>query len=253
MNALQKMPESEVPAVSTENPLMALITRAASDPSFDVEKMKALLSMKQELDAKEAERQFSEAMNDVQKKIRPVVADANNPQTKSKYATYEHLDYFLRPIYTQHGFSLSFGTGDIDRPEMVRVTAKLRHSSGHSEPYHVDMPADGKGAKGGDVMTKTHATGSAMSYGKRYLLIAMFNIPVRGEDDDGNRAGNPPITADQKAKLIDRIKELGVDTTAFLKHLRVMALDDLPTSQFASAMKALDIKETQMKKAQPNE
>jgi hypothetical protein len=31
------------------------------------------------------------------------------------------------------------------------------------------MPGDGKGAKGGDVMTKTHATGAALSYGQRYL------------------------------------------------------------------------------------
>lgn len=50
------------------------------------------------------------------------------------------------------------------------------------------MPADGKGAKGGDVMTKTHAAGSAMSYGQRYLLKMIFNLAV-GDDDDGQKAG----------------------------------------------------------------
>jgi hypothetical protein len=48
------------------------------------------------------------------------------------------------------------------------------------------MPSDGKGAKGGDVMTKTHATGAAMSYGARYLLKFIFNIAVGEEDSDGN-------------------------------------------------------------------
>ncbi len=48
------------------------------------------------------------------------------------------------------------------------------------------MPADGKGAKGGDVMTKTHAVGAAKSYGKRYLLKDIFNIAIGEEDTDGN-------------------------------------------------------------------
>src|SRR5690606_15862485 len=52
------------------------------------------------------------------------------------------------------------------------------------------MPADGKGAKGGDVMTKTHAAGSAMSYGQRYLLKLIFNVAIGENDDDGNSAGS---------------------------------------------------------------
>jgi hypothetical protein len=49
------------------------------------------------------------------------------------------------------------------------------------------MPSDGKGAKGGDVMTKTHATGAAESYGMRYLLKMIFNIAIGEEDNDGNK------------------------------------------------------------------
>jgi hypothetical protein len=47
------------------------------------------------------------------------------------------------------------------------------------------MPTDGKGARGNDVMTKTHATGAAMTYGQRYLFRLIFNLAV-GEDSDGN-------------------------------------------------------------------
>lgn len=232
--------------VQDDNPLMALIARAASDPTFDVAKMQALLDMKQQIDAKDAEREFNAAMNEVQREIRPVIADANNPQTKSKYATYEHLDHFLRPIYTKHGFSISFGTGEIDRVEVVRVTAKLRHSSGHSEPYHIDMPADGKGAKGGDVMTKTHATGSAMSYGKRYLLIAMFNIPIRGDDDDGNRAGQTGfITIQQKDEIVQLLKDTDSDVEAFLKFMEVEFVDEIPAIKYRKAMNALQAKKKQ--------
>jgi hypothetical protein len=50
------------------------------------------------------------------------------------------------------------------------------------------MPVDGKGARGGDVMTKTHAMGSGVSYGMRYLLRMIFNLAI-DYDDDGNAAG----------------------------------------------------------------
>jgi hypothetical protein len=59
------------------------------------------------------------------------------------------------------------------------------------------MPADGKGARGNDVMTKTHAAGSAMSYGMRYLLKLIFNVAVGVDlDDDGNGASNPEMEID---------------------------------------------------------
>jgi hypothetical protein len=111
-----------------------------------------------------------------------------NHQTKSKYASYADLDRAVRPIYSDHGFSLSFDSGDNAPADCVRVVCKVAHRGGHREIHHLDMPADGKGAKGGDVMTKTHATGAAITYGKRYLLGMIFNLAV-GEDDDGNSAG----------------------------------------------------------------
>jgi hypothetical protein len=57
------------------------------------------------------------------------------------------------------------------------------------------MPADGKGAKGGDVMTKTHATGAAMSYGMRYLLKMIFNVAIGEDDKDGNAPEQRTATA----------------------------------------------------------
>jgi hypothetical protein len=65
------------------------------------------------------------------------------------------------------------------------------------------MPADGKGAKGGDVMTKTHATGAAMSYGARYLLKYIFNVAVGEDDNDGN--GSTPLSEDIVVSAVDGI------------------------------------------------
>lgn len=176
----------DVAPVSEAHALITAIERAARDPNVDIDKMQRLFSMRKEIAQEIAEREFNAAMNACQAEMRPIAADAENPQTRSKYATYAKLDKVLRPIYTKHGFSISYDEADSPKPEHVRCLAYVSHSGGYTRTYRRDMPADGKGAKGGDVMTKTHAVGSAHSYGDRYLLKGIFNIAIGEDDTDGN-------------------------------------------------------------------
>jgi hypothetical protein len=186
MNAVvAEMGEPERPEDRT---LLAMISRAAHDPETDVEKLERLMMMYERIEAKRAETAFNDAMMMALSKVGRIAADAVNSQTRSNYATYAKLDRVLRPIYTECGFSLSFDTGPDAPPDHVRVICYVSHKAGHSRTYHADLPADGKGAKGGDVMTKTHAFGSGVSYGMRYLLKMIFNVAVGEEDDDGNAA-----------------------------------------------------------------
>ena len=67
----------------------------------------------------------------------------------------------------------------------------------------------GKGAKGGDVMTKTHAFGSGTSYGMRYLLKMIFNVAIGEEDDDGNSASGDDF---RNAILDDLISKVAAAT-----------------------------------------
>src|SRR5690606_32576023 len=113
------------------------------------------------------------------------------------------------------------------------------HRDGHSRAYHIDMPADGKGAKGGDVMTKTHATGAAASYGMRYLLKMIFNVAVGEEDRDGNEP-QETITTEQAAEIKADLKSTNSDTKAFLKAMGGYAsVDELPASVYNRAKTAL--------------
>lgn len=175
-----------VPAESAS--VVQMFERLARDPEASVEKIERLMALWERNEERRAKQSFNRAMSAAQKKMKAVVPDAYNPQTKSKYASYEALDEAIRPVYTEHGFGLSFDTADTEKPETVRVLCYASHADGFERVYHIDMPADGKGAKGADVMTKTHATGSACSYGQRYLLRMIFNMSVE-KDDDGNRAG----------------------------------------------------------------
>jgi ERF superfamily len=185
----QSKPEQAVAVRGPEiEPMLALVERATRDQTVDVEKMEKLLAMAERLQARKAESEYDQAMNAAQGEMGPVARDSDNPQTRSRYASYGALDRAVRPIYAAHGFSLSFGTRATG-PDRVTITCRVSHRAGHTERVEIEMPADGKGAKGGDVQTKTHATGSAVSYGMRYLLKMIFNIAVGEYDDDGNAAG----------------------------------------------------------------
>lgn len=173
-------------AISGESTLLAIIERTAKDPDADVEKMERMLAMYERVQAKNAEGEFTESLAKVQSQISRILPNKKNNQTNSKYATYPMLDKIIRPLYIDAGFSLSFDTGEA-AGDVLNVLCHVSHKAGHTRTYHAPIPADGKGAKGGEVMTRTHATGSAMTYGMRYLLKLIFNLPI-GEDDDGNGA-----------------------------------------------------------------
>ena len=128
---------------------------------------------------------FDEALNRCQAKLTRISADATNPQTNSKYASYAKLDKIVRPVYTAEGFSLSFGERDCPTAGKTRFVAFLSRS-GVTREYLKDMSPSTKGARGGDVMTPIHADASADSYAKRYLLKDVFNLAIGEDDSDGN-------------------------------------------------------------------
>lgn len=242
--------------------LLDVILHAGSDPNFDVEKFRALVAIQREeqdrQDAREdrqaelaAEAAFNAALSEVQKNMGRIATDAANSSTRSRYASYGALDRAVRPLYTDAGFNISFNeavgaAGD----EMVRIIAYVTHAApgakrSHTRTYHTDIPADGKGAKGGDVMTKTHAHVSATSYGKRVLLGMIFNIAT-GNDDDGNAAGaSKPmdaarlpgtISAAQAEEIRKLLDERRIAHRAFLQRINLPRIEDIGVEHFDRAV-----------------
>lgn len=231
-------PQSESAAI------LSIIERAATDPAIDVDKMERLLAMHERISARNAEQAFNEAMKEAQEAMPQVVRDAENSQTHSKYSRLETLAKVMNPVITRYGFSMSFGTDDSHMAGHYRVTCKVSHTGGHSRDYHADIPVDDVGAKGMKNKTLTHAFGSSMSYGRRYLTLLIFNVTMKDEDDDGNRAGSGAITDDQKETLVGLIKDTDTDTAKFLTALKLgPSLDAIPAKRFMEAKNALMAKQ----------
>jgi hypothetical protein len=231
--------ENELPVAVN---MLEVIERAALNPQVDIDKMRALLDMKIQIDARDAEMVFNRALNRCQSEIGRVAANKENKQTHSHYADYAALDRVVRPVYTKYGFSLSFNTGDSGAADVVKVICYVSHEDGHTRTYSVDMPADGKGAKGGDVMTKTHAAGSAMQYGQRYLLKLIFNVAI-GLDDDGNGAGKKQaevITEHEAANIAALMEETKANKKAFLDFFKIETVEQLPKARLKQAIEMLE-------------
>ena len=236
-NVAQLVPQSSGEIMTP----MAMIDRALTSGATP-ETLGKLMDLQERWEASRAKKTYDEAMKLAQSEMRPVLMNANNDQTKSRYATYEALDSAIRPIYTRHGFTLSFNTADCPLEGHVRIVCEVA-CGGHSTFPHIDMPADGKGAKGGDVMTKTHATGAAITYGRRYLLGMIFNITTTKDDDGNGASGNPdlalPITADQFIELRDLLEQSGSNEADMLAYVKADKTEELTLGQYAKAKNAM--------------
>jgi len=237
----QEGPTELIPVQSETGAIVSMIERAARDPAVDVDKLRQLIAMRDEAEAKASERAFNAAMTQAQQEMRVVGKNAANSQTHSRYVTYDKLDQAIRPIYTKHSFGVSFDTDVSPKGnDYVRVLAFVTHG-GHQRTYKLDVPVVTVGPQGKAVMTAVHATQSAFTYGKRGLLSGIFNIAVGENDDDGNAASDTGelLSAEQAEEMRALIVDTGANLQAFLKWAKVEKIDDIRADYFESCMNAI--------------
>ena len=81
----------------------------------------------------------------------------------------------------------------------------------------------------------TQKWGAALSYGKRYALMAALNIVVEDEDSDAEGLLES-VSADQAMKIEAAIEETEGDKGRFLHYYKVNSFTELPASEFDEIM-----------------
>lgn len=127
----------------------------------------------------------SNSTKNIDKKIFTVQSDApvirknsDNPYFKSKYAEYPEIQTEVRPLTIQQGLLVNFapGTGNL-----LIMTVKDIETG---EFYEVTMDLK-------TIQDSPQAQGSAITYGKRYMYTAFFDLIIEDAmDDDGNAGSN---------------------------------------------------------------
>jgi hypothetical protein len=119
-------------------------------------------------------------------KALPISLQNDAKGDRGKYATYEAIMTTVRPIATKHGFIIVHGqtrswAGD-DGGSKIRLydifTDLIHVNSNQFRRTHIEIPVPKLDAR---------SVGSAMTYGKRYTLLAALGLATSDDptDDDG--------------------------------------------------------------------
>ena len=122
-------PVKELALIEQPSAAVQLFERLATDPNASVEKIERLMALWERGEAKTAEKAFFAAMAEAQKEMRPVREDASNPQTRSRYASYEALDRALRHPLPKSGMRS-------EQPVERRVEVEEHRSTGGRVVHH---------------------------------------------------------------------------------------------------------------------
>ena len=144
---------------------------------------------------------LAQALINVQRQLQPATKDANNPFTKSKYATLNSIMDSCREALLSNGIWLCQYPIPAE-PGYLGLVTKLTHAeSGQWQSSLAVVPLPKADPQG---------VGISMTYMRRYALSAMLGI-VTEEDTDGEFASDKPnrlqrqknaVTVPQRGKTI---------------------------------------------------
>ena len=164
-----------------------------------------------------------------QSKFAPAVKGKDNPFFKSKYVPLDAVIDAVAPALRDHKIVIMQQT-DTEEGRTVLIT-KLIHESGEwiagRYPVH-------------PIKSDPQAEGSALTYARRYALMALVGIAP--EDDDGNSATAAvakPITEGQIAFLQEWIDSTDSDVGKFCGVFGCSTLGAITAGQYEAALSAL--------------
>ncbi len=199
----------------TSEPSVAMMLQKVIDGGItneNVAALESLVGLYDRMQAKNAEREFSAALADLQAETIRVQAtksvDVRDGVPRYKFAPYEEIMRTVQPMLTRHGFSVTFDTKvEGDRLNSI---CTLTHKSGHSRSNQFAVrfsKPPGSSDPQGDMSTK--------NYAKRGAFCDCLNISI--EHDDDARMIGQPIGSALAGDLAARVEEVGADREAFLK------------------------------------
>jgi ERF superfamily len=169
--------------VSSPAQLLSTIIEMSRDDSLNIDKLKVLLEMQQQMEIRQAEIEFNRALARLSSKLPQIPRNGTVSLGQGKgsypFARWEDMDKIIRPLMAEEGFVLSFTTSDHEGGSTT-IIGKLRHRDGHNEVTQMSLPPDH-----GPGRNNLQAQGSTLSYGKRYCAEMLLNIVREGVDNDG--------------------------------------------------------------------
>lgn len=124
---------------------------------------------------------LAKALLNVQQTVQPATKDAENPFTKSWYASLNSVMDACRDALIENGIWLCQHPVPVEQPNSIGLVTKLTHAeSGQWQSSLAVVPLPKADPQG---------MGSAMTYARRYALTAMLGMVTEDDDGEGARTG----------------------------------------------------------------
>ena len=123
---------------------------------------------------------LGKALAKAQTQLTNVKVDSQNPHFKSKYASLTAVNETVLPILSANGIAVLQGVSSPDVKCVGVSTTFIHGESGEWWTEELFLPPTKVDPQG---------FGSAITYGRRYLLMAMAGVAT--DDDDANEASKP--------------------------------------------------------------
>lgn len=178
-------------------------------------------------------KNVSSAFVKAQKAFSPALKTSTNPHFRSKYADLSACVEAVIDALNANGIALI--QRNFESESGVTVETVFLHESGESiEAGKLHVPASKQDPQG---------YGSALTYARRYSLMAACGIAP--EDDDGNGASKTKqpqpekISAEQAANIEALISEVKADKKGFNDYFGISAIQDMKVTKYNEAVQML--------------
>lgn len=226
---------SNLPVTQNESSqILGIIERLAMSPGSDMAKLEKMIDLQERILNKNAQMAFAADFSAMQVDMPEILQTGeikHNGKLISKYAKFEDINTAIRPIISKYGFGVSFRVNQDGGP--IKVKGILSHKGGHEVDTDITLPADNSGSK-----NNVQAIASSISYAKRHIIKALLNIAERGEDDDGNKAGEKGVNDFQKEAMKDVLMQCNDKTRDWFANT-YGCIDDVPAKMFTQVHERL--------------
>lgn len=144
--------------------------------------------------------ELAEALVAAWGEIGHVEKDSTNPHLGNDYASLKSCLNTVKPVFRTHGLALVQAPGEMNS-ESLSLEALLLHKSGQSIRFRTQLPVSPQlDKKTGEKKLTAQAAGSAITYARRYQLMAVAGMaPTDAEDDDGTAASDAGAPVKERA------------------------------------------------------
>lgn len=195
------------------DPFLNLIERLSLDERIDPVKLRDIFDLKRGLEADRAKEEYMVAFAAMSEELPVISKDGHiknrDGKVQSRYAKYENIQRVVKPILRKYGFVMNHEQNPETSAEMVLATF-LIHRGGHSQRSIFRAKTDTSGSK-----NDVQGLGSIASYAKRYNTIALLDLQLEGDDDDGQKAVQIALPAGF-TEWLDEMRNAAMDGTAVL-------------------------------------